>query len=91
MPFGMRNSPTTFQRLVDNTFRDIIDRYVKVYIDDILCYSTTWEEQIRQVQEILRRLAKHGLKASLEKTEWGVLRFGYLRFILSKNSVDGQG
>ena len=40
------------------------------------------------MEEVLIRLAKHGLKASLEKTEWGVRRVGYLGFILSKNSVE---
>lgn len=69
MPFGVRNSPATFQRLVGNIFRDIIDRYVKIYIDDILCCSNTWGDHVRQIEEVLGRLAKNGLKASMEKSE----------------------
>ena len=40
MPFGLCNAPSTFQRLMNDTFHDLLDSYVTVYLDDILVYST---------------------------------------------------
>lgn len=44
MPFGVANSPSVFQSFMNDVFRDMLDRWVIVYIDDILIYSTSMEE-----------------------------------------------
>ena len=44
MPFGLVNAPSTFQRLMNVIFSDCLDRFVTVYLDDIMVYSRTAEE-----------------------------------------------
>ncbi len=46
MPFGLANSPSLFQSFMNDVFRDMLDRWVIVYIDDILIYSNTLKEHI---------------------------------------------
>lgn len=56
MPFGLTNAPAAFQHFMNDIFRDIIDVYVIVYLDDILIYSTNPEDHEKHVKEVLRRL-----------------------------------
>ncbi len=51
MPFGLANSPSVFQAFMNDIFHDMLDRWVIVYIDDILIYSDSQEEHIRHVRQ----------------------------------------
>ncbi|GBG88002.1 hypothetical protein CBR_g46373 [Chara braunii] len=68
-PFGLTNAPTTFQGAMTNEFRAMLDRFVLVYLDDILVYSRTLEEHLghlRQVLETLRRAKCKFVRQELE-------------------------
>ncbi|GBG58906.1 hypothetical protein CBR_g24257 [Chara braunii] len=67
MPFGLTNAPVTFQRAMNDMFRDILEQYVLVYLDDILIYSRTLEEHLRHFRDVLNRLRRHGFYAKLSK------------------------
>ncbi|KAK3569964.1 hypothetical protein QTP86_007799 [Hemibagrus guttatus] len=67
MPFGLTNAPAVFQALINEVFQDLLGKGVIAYIDDILVYSTSMEEHVRQVQEVLTRLQRHHLYVKLEK------------------------
>ncbi|KAE8203203.1 hypothetical protein CF327_g7789, partial [Tilletia walkeri] len=56
MPFGLCNAPGTFQRLMNDLFRPFLDRFVIVYLDDILIYSETLEEHQQHVGQVLKLL-----------------------------------
>ena len=56
MPFGLTNAPATFQAFIDNVLKEYLDEFVLVYIDDILVYSDTFEEHVKQVRLVLRKL-----------------------------------
>jgi hypothetical protein len=61
MPFGMCGAPATFQRTMTRILEDMIAKCVYVYIDDIAIYTSTFEEHMAALQEVLSRLRKNGL------------------------------
>ena len=69
LPMGLCNAPGTFMQLMNDTFRDLLDRSVLVFLDDILIFSRTIEEHIQHVREVLERLRKQQLYAKLSKCE----------------------
>ncbi|KAK3543886.1 hypothetical protein QTP70_030269 [Hemibagrus guttatus] len=66
MTFGLTNAPAVFQALINGVFRNPLGRGVIAFIDDFLVYSTSMEDHIRQVREVLARLQRHHLFVKLE-------------------------
>ena len=56
MPFGMKNSPATFQRLINMMINGLDN--CKAYIDDAIIYSEEWDQQIKTIREFFERLSK---------------------------------
>ncbi len=56
MPFGLRNAPATFQRLINRVAGDM--KGCAVYLDDYVVYSDTWETHLERVRELFTRLAE---------------------------------
>ncbi|GBG70260.1 hypothetical protein CBR_g6389 [Chara braunii] len=86
MSFGLTNAPATFQRAMNDIFRDILEQYVLVYLDDILVYSRTLEEHLRYLCDFLDRLCRHGFYAKLSKC-----RFAQHNVDFSGHYVSDQG
>ena len=73
LPFGLCNAPSMFQRLMNTTLGDLLDRFVLVYLDDILVYSADAEQHKLHLRTVLERLHKHTLYAKCSKCDFGVL------------------
>ena len=86
MPFGLTNAPATFQTLMNDIFRDLLDVCVIVYLDDILVYSKNKEEHEQHLQQVLQRLKEHQLYAKLSKCTFFANSIEYLGHI-----IDGEG
>lgn len=88
MPFGLSNGPSVFQRFMNTTFFDYLDRFMTAYVDDILIYSRTLEEHKEHVKLVLQRLRDAGLQASIRKCEFHVQRTKYLGFIITTDGIE---
>ena len=62
MPYGLCNSPATFQRLMQIIFREEQNQFLLVFLDDVLIYSDNPESHFRQLEIVLQRLEQHALK-----------------------------
>ncbi|KAG7667409.1 hypothetical protein KSW81_001140 [Nannochloris sp. 'desiccata'] len=67
MPFGLTNAPATFQKLMNSIFADSMEKFLVVYLDDILIFSKTAEEHDKHIRYVLDRLREHQLHAGLQK------------------------
>lgn len=56
MPFGLTNAPATFMRLMNEVFHDYLDKFVIIFVDDILVYSRMTEEHEKHLKMVLERL-----------------------------------
>ncbi len=72
MPFGSKNAPSTFQRLMDKILRGLTWKQCLVYIDDILVFAGTFEEHCRRSNAVLDRIGAAGLKLKPSKCEFGI-------------------
>jgi hypothetical protein len=67
MPFGLTNAPASFQRLMNNVLRPFLLKFVKVYIDDIVIHSKTFDEHVAQLKQVLQVLRENKLYAKMSK------------------------
>ncbi|XP_073035204.1 uncharacterized protein [Primulina eburnea] len=81
MPFGLTNAPAVFMDLMNRVFRDFLDQFVVVFIDDILIYSHSVEEHIQHLRIVLQILREKQLYAKLSKCEFWIDRVVFLGHI----------
>ena len=86
MSFGFTNAPAVFMDLMNRFFRPYLDRFVIVFIDDILVYSRSELEHERHLGLVLYTLRQHQLYAKFRKCEFWLSRVGFLGHVVS---VDG--
>ena len=85
MPFGLRNSAQTFQRHIDNIFRDL--PYVFAYIDDLLIFSKSEDEHQKHLRVVFERLAQNKLSISIEKCVFHVPEIDFLGHRISSQGL----
>jgi hypothetical protein len=78
MPFGLTNALATFCTLMNDIFREWLDDFVVVYIDDILIYSGSLEEHAEHLCKVFQRLRENKLYAKLKKCEFEVTKVDFL-------------
>jgi len=70
MPFGVKNAPAVFQELMQGLFRDD-DSYCSPYMDDVVIFSSYWDDHVRHIDQVLSKLKGAGLTANPAKCRWG--------------------
>ncbi|XP_060959418.1 uncharacterized protein LOC133030632 [Cannabis sativa] len=88
MSFGLTNAPTTFMNLMNRVFKEYLDKFVVVFIDDILIYSRTMEEHEEHLRLTLSRLKEHQLYAKFKKCELRLEKVAFLGHTVSKDGVE---
>ncbi len=88
MFFGLTNSPTTFQWMMNDIFRDLIgEGKVTIYLNNILIFSKNLDKHQQIVKRVLQRLRENKLFLKAEKCKFEVLKMEYLGVIISEDSV----
>ncbi|KAI7935554.1 hypothetical protein MJO28_016425 [Puccinia striiformis f. sp. tritici] len=72
MPFGIKNAPSHFQRMMDTIFGTYIRQsWMMIYIDDIIIYSDDWDTHLEKITTVLKTAVEAGLKMSIKKCNFG--------------------
>ena len=87
MSFGLTNAPATFSRLMNSIFMEYLDKFVVVYLDDILIYSKNEQEHAEHLRLVLMKLREHRLYAKFSKCEFWLPEVTYLGHVISGKGI----
>ncbi|GKV48697.1 hypothetical protein SLEP1_g55500 [Rubroshorea leprosula] len=87
MPFGLTNAPAAFMDLMNRVFKPYLDKFVVVFIDDILVYSRSIAEHEEHLQLVLQVLREKKLYAKLKKCEFWLNSVAFLGHVVSKDGI----
>jgi len=87
MSFGLTNAPAHFMYLMNSVFIPELDKFVVVFIDDILVYSENAQEHEEHLRIVLTRLREHQLYAKFNKCEFWLKKVPFLGHILSEEGI----
>lgn len=87
MPFGLKNAPATFQRLMDNVLSGLQGNELFVYMDDIVIYATSLKEHSVKFNRLMKRLKEANLKLQPDKCEFLRREVIYLGHIIGSHGV----
>jgi hypothetical protein len=90
LPYGMSNSPASFQRLMDLVLKNLTGTECWVYIDDVIVYSDTIEEHAKRLSNVMERFRKANLQLQPGKCVFAQEKVTYLGFELSHRGVEAS-
>jgi hypothetical protein len=85
--FGLNNAPAYFMYMMNKVFMEYLDKFVVMFIDDILIYSRSEEEHEGHLHLVLQKLRDHKLYAKLSKREFGLKQVAFLGHVISKGGI----
>ncbi|KAK8521636.1 hypothetical protein V6N12_031530 [Hibiscus sabdariffa] len=87
MPFGLTNAPAAFMDLMNRIFKPYLNKFVVVFIDDILIYSHNKDEHVEHLVIILQTLREHQLFAKFSKCEFWLSKVAFLGHVISAKGI----
>jgi hypothetical protein len=87
MSFGLTNVPAYFMYLMNKVFMEYLDKFVVVFIDDILIFLKTEEDQETHVRLVLEKLRTHQLYAKFNKCEFWLSEDAFLGHVISAGGI----
>eukprot|EP00253_Pinus_taeda_P002642 PITA_02642 len=87
LPFGLTNAPATFMCLMNSVFHQYLDKFVLIFIDDILIYSRNRKEHEEHLRIVLQTLREHQLYGKFSKCDFYKEQIQYLGHIITKEGI----
>jgi hypothetical protein len=87
MSFGLTNAPAHFMYLMNSVFMPELDKFVVVFIDNILVYSKSMEDHEEHLRVVLQRLRDHQLYAKFNKCEFWINEVPFLGHVISSEGI----
>jgi hypothetical protein len=87
MSFGLTNALAYFMYLMNKVFMEYLDKFVVVFIDDILVFSKTEEEHEKHLRLVLKKLRSNKLYAKFSKCEFWLTKVAFLGHVISAGGV----
>jgi RNase H-like domain found in reverse transcriptase/Reverse transcriptase (RNA-dependent DNA polymerase) len=87
MPFGLKNAPATFQRMMDEILKEYLYRFCFVYMDDIVIFSKSLHDHIIHIKMIFQKLRNVNLKIQLDKSEFLCKEVAFLGHLITPEGI----
>ena len=87
MYFGLTNAPAYFMYLMNSVFMPELDKFIVVFIDDILIYSKNEEEHAKHLHTVLQCLREHKLYGKFSKCEFWLKEVPFLSHVISAKGI----
>ena len=86
MPFGLSGAPSTFQQMMDSLIKDK-HNFAAAYLDDLVIFSSTWENHMQHLRTILQQLHKANLTLKPQKCQLGMAQCVYLGHVVGRGVI----
>lgn len=87
MPFGLINAPFTFQRVMNDILHEEMNKIVVIYLDDILIFSNSYQEHMRNIEIVLNKLDKYKVKLNAKKCSFAVQIIEFLGYTFKNKQI----
>ena len=87
MPMGLSNATTTFQMTMSKVFGDLIFKSLLIYVDDLIIYSSSFEQHLKDLEQVFNRLRQHNLTLKPSKCHFAAKQVDYLGHVISKEGT----
>ncbi len=87
MPFGLKNATSTFTWTMSEVFKDLGDRFLKVFVDDLNIHSESWEDHLQHLEVVLSRLKEVNLKLNPNKCCFAAESIVFLGHVVNKEGT----
>jgi hypothetical protein len=87
MTFGLKNAGSTYQRVMNMIFHDLLGKLLEVYIDNVVMKSSGFKEHLADLRVTFSRMRKYGLKMNPTKCSFGVSARKFLGFIVHEGGI----
>jgi hypothetical protein len=87
MAFGLTGAPATFLSAMNDTLKDYLRKFVLVFFDDILIYSSSYDDHLKHIALVLQRLQEHSWQVKMSKCEFAQASIAYLGHVISAAGV----
>lgn len=88
MPFGLKNAPSTFQRVMDNVLKEYLHKFCFMYMDDVVIFSKSLTEHIDHIRKIFQKFRHYNLKIHLDKSEFLCKDVAFLGHIITPEGIN---
>jgi len=87
MPFELKNTPATFQRLINDMLREYLNDFVITYLDDILIYSDDLKMHCSHVHKVLEKLNERALYVKKSKSRFKMKKIKFLNYVIQSEQI----
>jgi len=88
MPFGLKNAGATYQRAMNPMFHEFIEKFMQVYIDDIVVKSSSEDDHLNHLRQSFERMRQYGLKMNPLKCAFGFCAGDFLGFVVHMKGIE---